>query len=286
MIVAERPYEYYHRRIPVAPEPRWNPSTHDVPDIINNSWGFTGCYMDNALLTAIQNLRNAEIAIVFAAGNDGPGSGTSDSPATYTPSFSVGSTNSSDIISNFSSRGPNSCDGTIFPNIVAPGENILFADPTSPTLYSVGDGTSFSAPHVAGALALLKSAFPDKKVADLETALMLSALPLGTPSPNNTYGYGRIDVLAAYNYLNSAQIYVTPSSSSYNYGNIGLTKSSSVQFTVTSTGGTNLTIGQISIAGTDASQFVKQSDTCSGQSFSNWGHLYSDRSVFPCHAWQ
>ena len=35
---------------------------------------------------------------------------------------------------------------------------------------------------------------------------MLSAVHLGTSSPNNTYGYGRIDVLAAYHYLNATQI--------------------------------------------------------------------------------
>ena len=55
---------------------------------------------------------------------------------------------------------------------------------------------------------------------------MLSAVQLGTQSPNNTYGYGRIDVLAAYNYLIAPQIYV--STSAYNFGNIGIAKSSAV----------------------------------------------------------
>ncbi len=250
--------------------PNGNPATADAPDIINNSWAITGCYVDNALLTAIQNLRNAEIAVVFSAGNDGPASGTSASPATYLPSFSVGSTDSSDLISTFSSRGPNACDGTsIFPNVVAPGENILFADPTSPSGYphgySIGSGTSFSAPHVAGAIALLKSAFPNKKVADFESALMVRAVQQpGAPHPNNTYGYGRIDVLAAYNYLLPI-ISVAPSS--YNFANVGLSKISAVQvFNVTNNSASNITIGTVSIDGMDFSQFVKQSDTCSGQS--------------------
>ena len=197
-------------------DPNGNPAISGAPDIINNSWDETGpgCFLDkdSALLTAIQNVRAAEIAVVFAAGNDGAnGPKSGDSPALYPPSFSVGSTNSLDVISTFSSLGPNTCpgsiNGAIFPNIVSPGENVLVADPTiSPKGYAIGAGTSYAAPHAAGALALLKTAFPNKKVADLETALMLSAVHLGTPSPNNTYGYGRIDVLAAYHYLNATQI--------------------------------------------------------------------------------
>ena len=245
--------------------PDANTATADAPDIINNSWGSAGCYIYDPLLTAIQNLRNAEIAVVFSAGNYGPASGTGTSPAIYSPSFSVGSTNSSDLISAFSSRGPNSCDGTVFPDVVAPGENILLVDPRSTSHYSTGSGTSFAAPHVAGALALLKSAFPSKKVADLESALMLSAVHLDTQSPNNTYGYGRIDVLAAYNYLIAAQIDV--STSAYNFGNIGIAKSAAVhRFSVMNKGGSNLKIGTILIVGTDSSQFSMQSDTCSGQS--------------------
>ena len=132
----------------MAPQSRSNTATADAPDIINNSWG-SQCYIYDPLLTAIQNLRNAEIAVVFSAGNYGPASGTGTSPAIYSPSFSVGSTNSSDLISTFSSREPNSCDGTVFPNVVAPGESIIIVDPSSTRHYSILSGTSFAAPHVA-----------------------------------------------------------------------------------------------------------------------------------------
>jgi hypothetical protein len=62
-------------------------------------------------------------------------------------------------------------------------------------------------PHIAGAVALLWSAHPELKndIADTEAALNNSAVHIlsnacdsGPPaSPNNTYGYGRVDILAA-----------------------------------------------------------------------------------------
>jgi len=59
-------------------------------------------------------------------------------------------------------------------------------------------------------------------------------------------------------------ISVTPTS--YNFGNINLGSSSSPQiFTVSNIGSANLVIGTISITGTNASQFSKQNDICSGQ---------------------
>ena len=57
-------------------------------------------------------------------------------------------------ISGFSSLGPTS-DGRIKPDLMAPGENILFPDTNSTTGYTTDSGTSFSAPAVAGALNLI-----------------------------------------------------------------------------------------------------------------------------------
>jgi hypothetical protein len=62
-------------------------------------------------------------------------------------------------------------------------------------------GTSFASPHVAGAMAVLLSAFPDTGVADLESAFIQSARDLGVPGADHDYGYGLIDVLGAYNWL-------------------------------------------------------------------------------------
>ena len=68
-------------------------------------------------------------------------------------------------------------------------------------LYFSVSGTSLAAPHVAGALALLLSAFPNLTVAQQETVLSTTAVDLGPVGSDNSYGAGRINILAAYNAL-------------------------------------------------------------------------------------
>ena len=58
-----------------------------------------------------------------------------------------------------------------------------------------------AAPHVAGALALLLSAFPDLSADQQEAALESGAVDLGAAGLDNDFGYGRLDVLAAYSWL-------------------------------------------------------------------------------------
>ena len=66
-----------------------------------------------------------------------------------------------------------------------------------PDSYASASGTSIAAPHVAGAMALLLSAHPFATVGELEQALEDTALDLGANDPDNVYGYGLIDVVAA-----------------------------------------------------------------------------------------
>ena len=59
-------------------------------------------------------------------------------------------------------------------------------------------------------MALLLSAFPDPTIAQQENALLAGAVDLGTVGADNTYGQGRLDVLAAYNSLSgSAQLSIS-----------------------------------------------------------------------------
>ncbi|MFZ3578587.1 S8 family serine peptidase [Virgibacillus sp. DJP39] len=78
-------------------------------------------------------------------------------------------------IASFSSRGPVTVSWDIKPDVVAPGANILS---TVPNGYASLQGTSMAAPHVAGALALLKQAHPDWTVGQLTNALKTTAQPL------------------------------------------------------------------------------------------------------------
>jgi subtilisin family serine protease len=140
------------------------------------------------------------ITPVFAAGNFGPNSATDTSPGNNPDAFAFGDTDNGDNIVNDSSRGPTACGRAItttFPTLVAPGVGINTTDLNNQ--YTMMSGTSFSAPHASGAIALLLSAFPRLSVASVETAFTMTAVDLGTVGPDNTFGYGRIDVLAAYN---------------------------------------------------------------------------------------
>jgi subtilisin family serine protease len=187
-------------------DPDGDPATDDAPDVLNNSWGLTA---GNSCLAEFEpdvaTLKAAGIAVVFAAGNDGPASASGGSPANYQQSFSVGAVDDTDTIAYSSSRGPSACTGSIFPSVTAPGVNIRTSDLTFggviPDAYATVSGTSFAAPHVAGAMALLLSAFPGTAVADLEEAIARSAVDLGAAGPDNVYGNGLVDAAGAYQRL-------------------------------------------------------------------------------------
>ncbi len=179
-----------------------NPDPSKAPDVINNSWGCPpeeGALDPLILQAVVERVRAAGIVVVVSAGNSGPAAGSvRDPPALYDASFTVGSTSSDDTIASSSSRGPVTVDGSLRlkPDIAAPGVSIRSSVPGG---YMTMGGTSMAGPHVAGLVALLLSAHPELKgqVEAIERIIEQTAVPLGGPSPNNTYGWGRIDALAA-----------------------------------------------------------------------------------------
>ena len=180
-------------------------------DVLNNSWGcpeIEGCD-PNALLAAANHLRDAGIFVVVSTGNDGPNCSTVTAPLSlYDSVFSVGAIDHSGNVTEFSSRGPVTADGSnrIKPDIVAPGRDILSALPGGG--YGALDGTSMAGPHVVGVVALLWSADPSLigNIDRTEQIIIDTAQPYkGSTSigcfdgsvPNAAYGYGVVDVYAA-----------------------------------------------------------------------------------------
>lgn len=183
-------------------DPDGNPNTADAPQVVNNSWTDINPDCNLQFQLDLRALIAIGIVPVFAAGNFGP-STSSTSPANYPEALAVGAVSNGNQIYNSSSRGPSGCGetSTVYPEIVAPGINIRTSDLLG--LYKNATGTSLAAPHVSGALALLLSAYPELMADRQKLALLSTAVDLGPAGPDNTYGYGRLDVLAAYQMIAS-----------------------------------------------------------------------------------
>ncbi len=187
-------------------------TTDDVPDVVQNSWGvyswFTGYEdCDYRWQTVIENCEAAGVVCIFSAGNEGPASQTHRSPAnicnTPTTNFSVGAVDATNYsfpfpIADFSSRGPSDCpQGDKKPEVVAPGVQVYSSVPGGGYEWYWWSGTSMAGPHVAGVVALMRQANPDLDVDSVKQILINTAVNLGVPGEDNTYGWGLIDAYEA-----------------------------------------------------------------------------------------
>jgi len=204
--------EFFLAPYPIGGDPsQGDPSK--APDVTINSWGCPtseGC-SPNTLQAGVEAQRAAGIMMVVAAGNSGSSCSTvTDPPSLYDASYTVGALNTNtDTIASFSSRGPVTADGSmrLKPDICAPGTNTRSASNTSDSAYTFASGTSMATPHIAGAVALLWSAHPELKnnpdatepiLNNNAVHILSNACDGGSPTtPNNTFGNGRIDILAA-----------------------------------------------------------------------------------------
>ncbi len=192
---------------------RANPRPDLAPDAINNSWGYGGGNRPQ-FEDEIAALQAAGILVEVSAGNDGPGCQTLGSPGDYSQSLTTGSVNHSGgslpgSLTGFSSRGASDLYPSDFmPDIMAPGQNIRSSLPGN--TYASWSGTSMSGPHVTGLIGLLWSANPGLQGMVTETVQIIidTAVPLSgqagsncggdyTLGPNNDWGYGTMDALAA-----------------------------------------------------------------------------------------
>jgi subtilisin family serine protease len=174
-----------------AADPNGDGDTSDHADVANLSLGGGG-NPDDPVSVAVDNATAAGVTFAIAAGNNGAFHSIA-SPGTARSAITVGATDVNDSITSFSSRGPNTKNLAIKPDVVAPGLSILSSYPGN--RYTSMSGTSMAAPHVAGAAALLKSLHHDWTPAQIKLALMNNAAHLADEIMAG--GEGRIDVYAA-----------------------------------------------------------------------------------------
>ena len=124
---------------------------------------------------------NAGVVVVAAAGNNNRNEAFY--PASFGHVISVAATTNSDTKASFSNYGP-------AVDLAAPGYNIYSTYPGG--TYKLMSGTSMATPHVVGLAALIRSYHPSYTVDEVETAMEINAVDLGTPGRDDYFGYGRI----------------------------------------------------------------------------------------------
>lgn len=213
--------------------------------IHTNSWGAA---VNGAYTTDSRNVddyvRKNDMAVLFAAGNEGPNSGTISAPGTAKNAITVGATenyrpsfgsyaDNINHVAQFSSRGPTR-DGRIKPDVMAPGTFILSARsslaPDSSfwanhdSKYAYMGGTSMATPIVAGNVAQLREHFIKNrgitpKPSLLKAALIAGATDVGLGFPNGNQGWGRVTLDKSLNtaFVNETSSLSTSQKATYSF---------------------------------------------------------------------
>ncbi len=195
------------------------------PNVVNNSWGDCSRSYDPWYQDAVDAWLAAGIYPVFSNGNNSncgypapPGLNTVGNPARYGNVTGVGSSGRDNgQYAPHSNWGPTDNPDTVNPHpgwadlkpqVLAPGVNIRSSVNSGDSAYQGGwSGTSMSAPHVTGLIALMWSAAPCLigDYATTETIIENTAIPIayddgtggGAHVPNQAAGWGEINALAA-----------------------------------------------------------------------------------------
>jgi len=150
--------------------------------VINMSFG--DVFVSNVLNDVIKYAYSKGVVMVASSGNS-----STDQihyPSGFAETVSVGATDENDQLAGYSNFGPSV-------DLVAPGSSVLSLDLQNG--YRSWNGTSFSAPFVSAAAALLLSNQPGLDVDAVRAGLVNSADDLGDPGWDARYGAGRLNVL-------------------------------------------------------------------------------------------
>jgi hypothetical protein len=189
------------------------------------------------VVQALNAAADAGVVSAIAAGNyhDDFGNGSIDSPATAEKAIAVAASTgghgspSPDRIVSWSGGGPTPYSFQMKPDVTAPGVGVLTSVP--PNSWDTVDGTSLSAPHVAGAAAVLMQRHPDWTVEQIKSALVTTGVPVhdshGKEVPTTREGGGRIDLPRA----DAPFFFGNPTSVSFGLVKPGKTLATSIDLT-------------------------------------------------------
>ena len=178
-------------------------------DIINMSFGIYGFWQEEA--NAIKAAYDAGVILVAAAGNEEETAPLY--PASYPEVISVSATNKDNELADYSNYGS-------YIDIAAPGGDIsvipengvlsTYVEETqfygNNSSYAYAEGTSMASPHVAGIIALMKSAYPELSPDDVFRLMRAGKLTSGTRN-SSSFGNGIIDAEKA---IRAAQALANP----------------------------------------------------------------------------
>lgn len=170
-------------------------------DVINSSLGYTEfndpsqnhTYADMNGNTApgtiaADKAASKGIIVVNSAGNEGSSNWNYIGvPADGDSVLAVGAVDENSNYAMFSSNGP-SFDGRVKPDVAARGQNTWLYTPYSNNQPVMANGTSFSSPVMAGAVACLRQAWPGKTNMEIIHAVKRSAHQYS--NPDTLLGYG------------------------------------------------------------------------------------------------
>ena len=220
---------------------------NDAANVVNMSFGAES--NSTTLEQTILSAKNQNIITVAAAGNDGDT--RLNYPAALSTTIGVGAVNKSNQRASFSNYNSSV-------TFSAPGEYIN-------SINGLKSGTSMAAPHVACAVAILKSYYSDYSLEEVISSLRFASTDLGTAGYDTQYGYGVIN-FGGLSFCNGnctqrvifeeedddnidegnvTSISVTPSFTTYNYGSITNLMGSSVRISLKNGGYATQTINNI-----------------------------------------
>ena len=168
-----------------------NAAAQHCPSVISISFG--GTFRDPQLAEAVLAAFHSGCLVVAAAGNGALQGNPPEYPAAYPHVLTVGATDRTDAIADFSTINP-SLD-VVAPGVAVVGAVPLWRDPSGylPNL----SGTSFATPLVSAATAWVWTLRPTLDVTQIFDLMRQTARDIGTPGFDSASGFGIVNIPAA-----------------------------------------------------------------------------------------